>query len=89
MFIFQFLNDKIYNYVLFDKIVKLIIQKLKNKHTFLKKVFKLSKAKFSRQENFLTEKEEIFRNIEINQITTPTFLQLYRTTLEIKFPIDK
>ena len=37
MFIFQFLNDKIYNYVLFDIIVDFIIQKLKNKHTSLKK----------------------------------------------------
>ena len=34
---FQFLNDKIHNYVLFEIIVSLILQKLKNKHTFLKK----------------------------------------------------
>jgi hypothetical protein len=34
--IFQFLNDKIHNYVLFDIIVNFVIQKLKNKHTFLK-----------------------------------------------------
>ena len=37
VFIFQFLNDKTYNYVLFNIIVDFIIQKLKNKHTFLKK----------------------------------------------------
>ena len=41
MFIFEFLNDKIYNYVLFDIIVNLIIQNLKNKHTFLKKLSSL------------------------------------------------
>ena len=48
MLIFQFLNDKIHNYVFFDIIVNFIIQKLKNRHTFLKKpqkVAKLSKAK--------------------------------------------
>ena len=37
VFILHFLNDKIYNYVLFDIIVNFIIQKLKNIHTFLKK----------------------------------------------------
>ena len=36
MFIFQFLNDKIHSYVVFDIIVHFIIQKLKNKQTFLK-----------------------------------------------------
>ena len=35
-YIFQFLNDKIHNYVLFDIFVNFIIQKLKNKHTFAK-----------------------------------------------------
>ena len=39
-YIFQFLNDKIHNYVLFDIFENLIIQKLKNKHAFAK----LSKA---------------------------------------------
>ena len=34
---FQFLNDKIHNYVKQNIIVSFIIQKLKNKHTFLKK----------------------------------------------------
>ena len=33
MFIFQFSNDKIYNYVLFEIVVNFVIQKLKNKHT--------------------------------------------------------
>ena len=37
MFSFQFLNDKIHNCVLFEIIVNSILQKLKNKHTFLKK----------------------------------------------------
>ena len=38
VFIFQFLNDEIHSYVLFDIIVNFIIQKLKNKHTFLKNI---------------------------------------------------
>ena len=36
MFIFQFLNGKKHNYVLFNAFVCFIIQKLKNKQTFLK-----------------------------------------------------
>ena len=36
MFIFQFLNDEIHSYVVFDLKVRFIIPKLKNKHTFLK-----------------------------------------------------
>jgi hypothetical protein len=37
VFIFQFLNDKMHNYVKQNITVNFIIQKLKNKHTFLKK----------------------------------------------------
>jgi hypothetical protein len=51
VFIFQFLNGKIYNYVLFDIMVNSIIQKLKNKHTFPKNYTKLSST-------ILTEREE-------------------------------
>ena len=36
VFIFQFFKDRTYNYVNQNIIVDLIIQKLKNKHTFLK-----------------------------------------------------
>ena len=35
---FQFLNDKIHNYVKQNIIVHFNIQKLKNKHTFLKNI---------------------------------------------------
>ena len=45
VFIFQFLNNKMHNYALFNIFVHFIIQKLKNKHTFLK----TEKTKFSRQ----------------------------------------
>jgi hypothetical protein len=38
VFVFQFLNDKIHNYVKQNIIVNFIIQKLKNKHSFLKKL---------------------------------------------------
>ena len=37
MFIIQFFDVKILSYVLFDIIVHFIIEKLKYKHTFLKK----------------------------------------------------
>ena len=36
VFIFQFFKDRTYNYIKQNIIVDLIIQKLKNKHTFLK-----------------------------------------------------
>ena len=49
VFIFQFLNNKMHNYVLFNTFVHFIIQKLKNKHSFLK----TEKAKFSRRENLV------------------------------------
>ena len=71
MLIFQFLNDKIHNYVLFDIIVNFVIQKLKNKHTFLKKpqkVAKLSKAKFSRFEGTRGDKNQIFRTLYISEV---------------------
>ena len=59
MFIFQFLNNKIHYYVLFDIILNLIIQKLKKKH-FPQKVYKLSKAKFSQFDRTRGEKNRYF-----------------------------
>ena len=58
VFIFQFLNDKMHNYVLFNSFVHLIIQKLENNHTFLK----TEKAKFSQQEHlvFILFEEIVF-----------------------------
>ena len=53
MFIFQFFNDKIHIYVLFDIIVHLIIQKLKNKQT-PQKLYNLKKL----NSLILTEREE-------------------------------
>ena len=47
VFIFQFLNDKMHNYVLLNAFVRFIIQKLKNKHIFLK----TEKTNFFRWEN--------------------------------------
>ena len=82
MLIFQFLNDKIHNYVLFDIIVNFIIQKLKNKHTFLKKpqkVAKLSKAKFSHFEGTRGDKNQIFRTLVISLVP---YNRLGRTLFE-------
>ena len=61
VFIFQFLNQKMHNYVLFNTFVQFIIEKLKNKHTFLK----TEKAKFSRRENlvFILFEEIVFFSI--------------------------
>ena len=49
VFIFHFLNGKMHHYVLFNAVVCFIIQKLKNKHTFLK----TEKAKLSQRENLV------------------------------------
>ena len=54
MFIFQFLTDKMHNYVKQNIIAHFIIQKLKNKHTFLKNI-QTDKAE---EPLFLTEREE-------------------------------
>ena len=54
MFIFQFLNDKIHSYVVFDIIVHFIIQKLKNKHTFLKNI----QTEKAEEPLILTEQDE-------------------------------
>jgi hypothetical protein len=69
--IFQFLNAKIHNYVLFVMIVNFIIHKLKNKHTFLKKpqkVAKLSKAKFSCFKGTRGDKNQIFRTLVASHV---------------------
>ena len=52
VFIFQFLNIKMHNYVSFDMIVHFIIQKLTDKHTF-HKLYKLRKLS-SLAERFLS-----------------------------------
>ena len=54
VFNFQYLNDKMHNYVKQNIIVHFIIQKLKSKHTFLKKYKKLRKLNPLN----LTEREE-------------------------------
>ena len=54
VFIFQFLNDKMYSYVVFDIIVHFIIKKLKNKHTFLKNM----QTEKAEEPLILTEREE-------------------------------
>ena len=61
VFIFQILNNKMNNYVLFNTFVHFIIQKLKNKPTFLK----TEKAKFSLRENlvFILFEEILFFSI--------------------------
>ena len=64
MLIFQFLNDKIYNHVLFDIIVNFTIQKLKKK-PFPQKVYILSKAKFSHFDRTRGDKNEIFPTLVI------------------------
>ena len=55
MFISQLLNDKMHNYVLFNAVVRFIILKLKNKHTFLK----TEKAKL-RELSFLSFEGSVF-----------------------------
>ena len=52
--IFQFLNVKMYNYGKQNITVHFIIQKLKNKHTFLKNV----QTEKAEEPRILTEREE-------------------------------
>ena len=52
-----------HNYVKQNIIVNFIIQKLKNKHTFLKKYKKPEKAKFSHFDRTRGDKNQIFLNI--------------------------
>ena len=54
MFIFQFLNEKINNYVKQNIIVHFIIPKLKNMHTFLKNI----QTEKAEESLILTEQEE-------------------------------
>jgi hypothetical protein len=54
VFIFQFLNDKIHSYVVFDIIVHFIIQKLKKNNTFLKNI----QTEKAEEPLILTEREE-------------------------------
>ena len=63
MFIFQFLNDKIYNYVKQNIIVNFIIQKLKNKHTFLKKYTNWAILSFLVLREREEKKNKIFRTL--------------------------
>ena len=56
VFIFQFLNNKMHNYVLFAIIVHFNIQKLKNKHTFIQ----TEKAKSSHFDRTRGDKKQIF-----------------------------
>ena len=54
VFIFKFLNDKIHSYVVFDTILHSIIQKLKNKQTFLQNI----QTEEAEEPLILTEREE-------------------------------
>ena len=63
MFIFQFLNDKIHNYVLFAIIVHFNIQKLKNKHTFIQ----TEKAKSSHFDRTRGDKKQIFPTYDVSK----------------------
>ena len=56
VFIFQSLNNKMHNYVLFAIIVNFNIQKLKNKQTFIQ----TEKAKSSHFDRTRGEKNQIF-----------------------------
>ena len=61
MFIFQFLNNKMHNYVLFAIIVHFNIQKLKNKQTFIQ----TEKAKSSHFDRTRGDKNQIFPTLVI------------------------
>ena len=56
VFIFQFLNNKMHNYALFNTFVHFIIQKLKKQHTFIQ----AEKAKSSHFDRTRGDKKQIF-----------------------------
>ena len=56
VFIFQFMNNKMHNYVLFNTFVHFIIQKLKNKQNFIQ----TEKAKSSYFDRTRGDKNQIF-----------------------------
>ena len=60
MFIFQFFNNKTHNYVSFNTFVHFNIQKLKNKHTFLKKYTNWESWGISHFDRTRGEKNQIF-----------------------------
>ena len=62
-FIFQFFNNKMHSYVLFDIIVHFNIQKLKNKHTFLKKYTNWESWGSSYFDRTRGDKNQIFRTL--------------------------
>ena len=64
VFIFQFLNNKIHNYVLFAIIVHFIIQKWKNKHTFIQ----TEKAKSSHFDRTRGDKKQIFPTYVVEKV---------------------
>ena len=65
VFIFQFLNNKMHNYVLFNTFVHFIIQKLKNKHTFIQ----TEKAKSSHFDRTRGDKNQIFPTLLLKPVT--------------------
>ena len=69
VFIFQFLNNKMHNYVFFAIIVHFNIQKLKNKQTFIQ----TEKAKSSHFDRTRGDKNKIFRTKD----TISYFLQIF------------
>ena len=60
VYFFEFLNNEIHSYILFDIIVHFIIQKLKNKHTFLIKYTNWESLGISHFDRTRGEKNQIF-----------------------------
>ena len=69
VFIFQFLNNKMHNYALFNTFVHFNIQKLKNKHTFIQ----TEKAKSSHFDRTRGDKKQIFPTLVSNIINKEAY----------------
>ena len=97
VFIFQFLNDKIHSYVLFDIIVNFIIQKLKNRrqcNTFIR-YFLIFRAKNDcpndsdkiLREDLSSSSENDARSISLDstmeEITQPATVRIPLAELEV------
>ena len=82
MFTFQFLNDKVHNYVFFDIIVYFVIQKLKSKRSSLKNIQTEQNYKFSL---VLSEREE--KKPKYFAPQNPSRLLNQNITLKLKNPM--
>ena len=86
---FSILNDKMHNYVKHNLTVNFIIQKLKNKHIFLKKYINWESWGTSWRENLAFSVCIHFKNLRIFQFLTDTMHNYVKQNIFMHFIIQK